>query len=570
MNHPNGFGLCLCAAVFATGAAEAAVVGPRLEQHLATDRHEPVPIIITLRGRVDTSTLSGADPGDRRRRIIETLRNRATERQASLGALLEQAGATETHSLWIANAVSASVPPALIPLLASRPDVARIRLDVELQLAEPGSGEPTPAEWNLHAIRAPELWAEGYTGAGVVVGAMDTGVDHLHPDLAERWRGGRNSWFDPAGVYRYPHDTHGHGTQTLSIAVGGSADGSAIGVAPDAQWIAAKIFDDSGYASLSAIHRAFQWMLDPDGDPAVDDTPDVVLNAWSVVDPLEPCNREFEYDIRVLRDAGVAVTFAAGNYGPDEGTSVSPGNLAGSLPTGAVDTAATVAWFSSRGPSACDGSTYPALSAPGLGIKAADLTFGGLLPDSYVYASGTSYSVSHTAGALALLRGAAPAAELAALELALLGSAVDLGEPGVDNHYGAGLIDLAGARQLLPVATPPDPDDTGEEAPSTEPSEPDGEEESPPDTEEPEEPGDDGSAGSIEVTSVVYSLLRELLAVTATSALGESAALVLEGYGPMNWDTRRNEWRIAVRGVTQPPESVTISGVEGSVTQAVP
>lgn len=52
-------------------------------------------------------------------------------------------------------------------------------------------------------------------------------------------------------------------------------------MAPQAQWIAAKIFNDSGSATASAIHLAFQWLLDPDRNPATDDAPVVVNNSWS-------------------------------------------------------------------------------------------------------------------------------------------------------------------------------------------------------------------------------------------------------------------------------------------------
>ena len=49
--------------------------------------------------------------------------------------------------------------------------------------------------------------------------------------------------------------------------VGGAAGGSSVGTAPDAQWIAVKIFDDRGVATTTGIHAGFQWLLDPDGRP---------------------------------------------------------------------------------------------------------------------------------------------------------------------------------------------------------------------------------------------------------------------------------------------------------------
>ena len=95
---------------------------------------------------------------------------------------------------------------------------------------------------------APDVWNIGHTGLGVVVATMDTGADATHPDLATGYRGGSNSWFDPYGQNASPWDHSGHGTQVMGLIAGGQSGGYQIGVAPDAQWIAAKIFDNSNNA----------------------------------------------------------------------------------------------------------------------------------------------------------------------------------------------------------------------------------------------------------------------------------------------------------------------------------
>ncbi len=59
--------------------------------------------------------------------------------------------------------------------------------------------------------------------------------------------------------------------------------------------MAAKIFNDAGQATLSNIHLAFQWLLDPDGDPATVDAPDVVNASWGLTGgALGACNMEFD------------------------------------------------------------------------------------------------------------------------------------------------------------------------------------------------------------------------------------------------------------------------------------
>ena len=351
--------------------------------------------------------------------------------------------------LWIINGLAVTARPAVIRELASRPEVASVELDA----AVPGPAPPSSAtvaavaEQNLDVVNAPDLWALGYAGSGVVVANMDTGVDGTHPDLASRWRGGTNSWYDPYGQHpTTPTDPSGHGTMTMGIMVGGDAGGTAVGMAPDARWIAAKIFNDQGSATLSGIHLAFQWLVDPDGDPATDDAPDVVNGSWTFSSP--GCFLTFHPDVQALRAAGILPVFAAGNSGPGAGTSHSPANYPESFAVGATDNGDLVAGDSSRGPDACGGAavTFPDVAAPGVNVRSTDTS--GL----YAVGSGTSFSAPHAAGALALLLDAFPSLTPDEQDAALRAGAVDLGTPGPDNTFGSGRLDVLAAYESLNVA----------------------------------------------------------------------------------------------------------------------
>jgi len=113
-------------------------------------------------------------------------------------------------------------------------------------------------------------------------------------------------------------------------------------------------------------------------------------------------------------------------------------------------------------PSACDGGTYPMLAAPGVSVRSADLTFGGLFPNSYASVTGTSFATPHLAGGMAVLLSAMASrgqpATVSQLESAVAASAVDLGAAGPDNGYGMGLLDLVAAYNLLVDGSPPPPD----------------------------------------------------------------------------------------------------------------
>ena len=104
---------------------------------------------------------------------------------------------------------------------------------------------------------------------------------------------------------------------------------------------------------------------------------------------------------------------------------------------------------SSRGPSACDGGVFPTLVAPGDGVRTADLTFGGLVPDATTEVIGTSFAAPHVAGAMALLLSAHPQATLDQLEQALRAGAEDLGADGPDNDSGYGRLDVVKAEAEL-------------------------------------------------------------------------------------------------------------------------
>jgi serine protease AprX len=434
--------------------ASAGSITPELKETLAGVAPDATaPVIVTLSDQVDLKAFQGREErGLLRARLVRALRAKAGLTQAPLLALLNARGATGIRSLWINNSIAVTTRAGVIRDLAERDDVASIGLDSTFGLPEVTYSASASPEWNLAAIHAPELWSLGYGGAGVVVASMDTGVDLMHPDLATRWRGGSNSWFDPSGQHALPYDRFGHGTQVMGILVGGDAGGTAIGVAPFAQWVAVKIFNDAGYATLSGIHLGFQWILNPDGNPDTDDAPDVVNNSWGLQNTVNLCSTEFAADIAALRAAEVAIVFAAGNFGPNPSTSISPANNLGSLAVGASNESSGVAGMSSRGPSACGGLLYPGVVAPGVNVQTADLTYGGVYPSSYVSVSGTSFAAPHVSGAMALLLSAFPSARVTDLEAALAASAVDLGTPGPDNESGSGLIDVVAAYDHLIAA----------------------------------------------------------------------------------------------------------------------
>ncbi|QKE83928.1 S8 family serine peptidase [Arthrobacter sp. NEB 688] len=407
-----------------------------------------VKVLVRMRptGPVPRS-LAGAGPA-RRRALVRGLRDGAAAHQRGvLDAVdrLARRGEVRAHTaLWVTDAVAVTASPAAVRELAARPDVASVVPDRVVVTPAAVSVEPT-----IDATGAPALWAGGRTGTGVVVASLDSGVDLTNPDLAASWRGGAGSWFDPYGEHPdTPTDLLGHGTAVTGTMVGGTDAGSAYGMAPGARWVAARIFDDRGASSLTALHQAFQWVLDPDHDPTTDDAPDVVDLSWSL-GTGPGCDLAVQPDVAALRAAGILPVAAAGNFGPGAATSASPANYPEALSVGAATADGAVWAFSSTGPSGCGGRTrpFPDLVAPGVDVLTADL-YG-----SYQAVDGTSIAAPHVAGAAALLLQGRPTTTPDVLSAALATTARDLGVPGPDDVFGSGLVDVAAADTALgPVA----------------------------------------------------------------------------------------------------------------------
>lgn len=437
--------------VWCTNAStEAGVIHSALRARLkVASPEDEVTVIVTLVDQQNLRQFRSGDKKLRRSKINRALRDKADQTQKPLRQFLNKKKARNIVPFWIFNGISVTLQADQIDELARRPEVQSLQLDRILSLPPPSPTLPGSPEWNLNAINAPALWAKGYTGAGVVVANMDTGVDNQHPDLAPRWRGGTNSWFDPHGEHAAPYDNHGHGTQTMGVMIGGDAGGASIGVAPDASWIAVKLFDDAGFTTTTIIHQGFQWLLDPDGNSDTNDLPDVVNGSWGFDQLVNQCYSEFQFDIQALKDAEVAVVFSAGNSGSSSSTSMSPANYTQSFAVGSIDETLLIADHSSRGPSACDNTLFPNIVSPGMSVWTTDLTSGGIIPDSYISVSGTSIAAPHVAGAMALLLSVDPQLTVAELEASLIQSATDLGDPDADNDYGNGLLNVTAAYDLF-------------------------------------------------------------------------------------------------------------------------
>ena len=428
------------------------------------------------------------DKTEKGRFVYEQLTAVAQQTQAPLLAQLEAMGVDEVRPFWITNMVWVRGDLDTIATIAQRSDVAtlyanpQVALDVLPPEPEVGFSETavTNIAWNISHIGADLVWGAGFTGQGVVIGGQDTGYDWDHPALIHQYRGWDGStadhntnWHDAInmdnedclGNSPEPCDDYDHGTHTMGIMVGNdllpNADGwpheaaNAVGVAPGAQWIGCRNMNN-GFGTPESYTECYEWFVAPyplggnpmtDGDPSK--APHVINNSWSC--PFdEGCTTPdiLEVVVNNVRAAGIVTVHSAGNSGSACGTVDAPASTyPASFTVGATDINDNIASFSSRGPSAFDGSLKPDISAPGVNITSTLRTGG------YGSNSGTSMAAPHVAGLVALLISANPAlaGDVDAIETILRETAVPRtssqgcggdGPTDVPNHvYGYGRID---------------------------------------------------------------------------------------------------------------------------------
>lgn len=413
------------------------------------------------------------DKSPRGAAVIRTLKSTARDSQAQALRIAKSVKGSKPASYWLTNSLFVTGDAKLAKRIAAIRGVTNLHLSRVYPLIEPVTsgaavlaavGEP---EWGVAKIRADEVWGDGITGAGVVIGSIDTGVDYSHEALVGNYRGNNHdgtfshdyNWWDPAGLCPgEPCDNVGHGTHTMGTIAGGDGPGPFspdIGVAPGATWITAKGCEDFG-CSDEALLSSGQFMLAPTDlngeNPDPSRAPDLVSNSWGNDDPNNPFYLE---TVAAWRAAGIIPVFAAGNAGEFGcGTAGTPGNYVEVISLGATDIDDQIAFFSSRGPSPTD-KISPNLSAPGVDVVSA-VPGGG-----YGENSGTSMATPHAAGVIALMVSSEPAlaGDFDAILNALNLTAIDrpdaecgTPDPSDDDPnfvYGEGRIDAKAAVDLV-------------------------------------------------------------------------------------------------------------------------
>ncbi len=282
-------------------------------------------------------------------------------------------------------------------------------------------------------VGAPQVWDLGYTGKGVKVALIDTGIDTSHPDL----KGKVVEWKDFVNNKDKPYDDFGHGSHCAGIigGTGAASKGKYKGVAPDVQFIGIKVLDKKGQGSMSAIVKGIDYAANSDADV-------ISMSLGSDEHSNAVCDA-----VTNAVKKGKIVVVAAGNSGPNPKTIGCPSDNPYVITVGATDKTDKIASFSSRGPCK-DGCAKPDICAPGMSIiscRASGTNPNKAIDKYYLSESGTSMACPMVSGSVALMVQKNHSMTCKNAKAILEKTARQLGNGVPNSNYGYGRVSIKNA-----------------------------------------------------------------------------------------------------------------------------
>jgi minor extracellular protease Epr len=297
------------------------------------------------------------------------------------------------------------VPKSAIALLKMNKDILAVEVDQQIQV------KGQKQDWGIQAVKAPASWESQFTGKGVKIAVLDTGISP-HEDLIIA---GGVSFVSYTTSYG---DDNGHGQHVAGI-IGAENNGiGTVGAAPDADIYAVKVLDKNGSGYLSDIIKGIDWSITNKMD---------IINL-SLGAPSHALSLQQAVD--KAYNSGILVVAAAGNNGNADGSGDTveyPARYTSTIAVSAMDSS------NKRGSFSATGMTVE-FTAPGVNILSTYLN------NQYSYMSGTSMATPYVAGTLALLKEANPTLSHIQLREKLKETSSDLGVAGKDTSFGYGLV----------------------------------------------------------------------------------------------------------------------------------
>ena len=475
--------LLLCGIGFSQNA-----IDPVLHEVLNQKSDELIDINIIFKAQIKPESLLEraskiSDKKTKRSVLVDELKYFSEKEQNDVMSILlaeeKNNNISGIKSHWLSNAISCKASPDVIYLLSKHNDIELIGYDEFKYMVYDNKAEDVAAEYNrdeievtdnVMMVNADKVWEMGYTGKGVLVAILDSGVNYNHIDLADHlWDGGSqypNHGYNIVDNNNDPIDNLGHGTHCAGTICGDGTSGLRTGMAPDATLMCVKVLDDYGYGSTSGFNAGMEFAIEHQAD--IISMSLGVMNA-SVTDKTLMRNT----CVNALQ-LGVIASVAVGNDGqmtmvPVPNNVRTPGNCpppwlhpdqeinAGALScvvaVGAIDYNENMYENGSKGPVTWTDTEFndypynpniglirPDICAPGVGVKSLDHDSN----DGYNLKSGTSMATPCVAGVMALLLEKENKLSPAEICMIIETSAKKLSETK-SNLTGSGLIDAYSA-----------------------------------------------------------------------------------------------------------------------------
>jgi minor extracellular protease Epr len=303
------------------------------------------------------------------------------------------------------SAASVELPLSAIEELENHEEILSVEVD------QPVSISAQTVDWGMEKIKAPLAWQSNFTGKGVKIAVLDTGIA-VHEDL--KVAGG-------VAITSYTNsflDDNGHGTHVAGIIGAKDNQIGVVGVAPDAELYAVKVLDKSGVGYVSDIVAGIDW--------SISNKMDIINLSLGTAND----SASLKQIVDKAYNNGILVVAAVGNNGTGSGNTVEfPARYHSAIAVSAIDSANKRGSFSATGPAV-------EVAAPGVNV------FSTHLNNRYNRQNGTSMASAFVTGTLALLKESNPNLTNVQYRNKLQEMAVDLGPRGRDEHFGFGLVQV--------------------------------------------------------------------------------------------------------------------------------